>query len=100
MKKAIVGIGAVAGGIGLFLAGRRVTQEMREHIKQMKVQCKQMAAAPPAGVDTRPLEHDADLVTRRHAHRLRERPRAPGRGRDLRDEGERQRPEAAHEDAR
>ena len=49
MKKAIVGLGAIAAGVGLFLARRRVSQEMREHAKQMKAHCKEMMANPNGG---------------------------------------------------
>jgi gas vesicle protein len=44
MKKAIVGLAAVAGVVGLLVAARRVSHELREHSKQMKAHCKQMKA--------------------------------------------------------
>ena len=44
MKKAIVGFAAVGAVVGLFVAARRVSQEMGVHFEQMKAHCKQMAA--------------------------------------------------------
>ena len=44
MKKAIVGLGAVTAGVGLFLAARRLSQEMREQARQMRAHCKEMAS--------------------------------------------------------
>ena len=44
MKKAIVGFAAVGAVVGLFVAARRMGQEMRRHAEQMKAHCKQMAA--------------------------------------------------------
>lgn len=55
MKKAIVGLGAVTAGVGLFLAARRLSQEMREQARQMRAHCKEMIAnrnggcTPPSG---------------------------------------------------
>lgn len=44
MKKAIVGLVAVAALVGVLPATRRISQKMREHSGQMAAQCKQMAA--------------------------------------------------------
>lgn len=44
MKKAIVGLAAVGAVVGLFVAARRMSQEMRVHSEQMTAHCKQMAA--------------------------------------------------------
>jgi hypothetical protein len=43
MKKALVGFVAVGAGVGLLVAARRMSQEMRGHCKQMKAHCTQMA---------------------------------------------------------
>jgi hypothetical protein len=43
MKKALIGLAAVGGIVGVRRA-KRMSQKMREHCAQMAAQCKQMAA--------------------------------------------------------
>lgn len=43
MKKAIIGVAAVAAVVGLGVVSRRVGHKMREHCVQMAAQCKDMA---------------------------------------------------------
>jgi len=73
MKKAVVGVAAVGTVVGLLVAAKRVSHELREHSKQMKAHCNQMAAhckeimASRNGSSEAPSEREVDLIKKQRA---------------------------------
>lgn len=73
MKKVIVGFAAVGSVVGLLVAARRVSHELREHSEQMKAHCKQMAAhckemmASTNGSTEVPSEHEVNEIKKQSA---------------------------------
>jgi hypothetical protein len=73
MKRVVVGFAAAGIVVGLLVAAKRVSHELREHSKQMKEHCKQMAAhckemMPTSnGSSEVPSEREVDQIKKHRA---------------------------------
>jgi uncharacterized protein YneF (UPF0154 family) len=73
MKKVIIGLVAAGATVGLFVAARRMSEEMRKHSEQMAAHCKQMAAhckemmASRSSSTEAPSEHEVNEIKKQRA---------------------------------
>ena len=78
MKRAILGIAAIAVIIALRPAAGRVGQKMREHCEQMASKCKQMMATPPGERREAAMpEHCKEMMAAHEHHHQTAEPREP-----------------------
>jgi uncharacterized protein YneF (UPF0154 family) len=66
MKKAIVALAAVGTVVGLLVAARWVSRELREHSKQMMEHCKQMMASCNGSSEV-PSEREVNEIKKQRA---------------------------------
>jgi gas vesicle protein len=70
MKKAVVGVAAVGTVVGLLVAAKRVSHEMRkqmkEHCQQMAAHCKEMMASRNGSTEV-PSEREVEEITQQTA---------------------------------